>query len=95
MVKPEKFGYLNLVYHFTVKLTISCVNFPVKVTCELFLKGFFFIFEKKCQSTTFRWLILFIAFTQVVFPEKVCFIETTSFNYPFTETCHFLVVTHY
>ena len=50
MVKPEKFGHLNLVYHFTVKLTIFCVNFPVKVTCELFLKGFFLFLKKSVNQ---------------------------------------------
>ena len=49
--------------------------------CRIFL-----IFDKKCRPITFRWLLLLIAFTQVVFREKVCFIETTSINYYFTET---------
>ena len=65
--------------------------------------GFVFIFDKKCRPISFRGLLLFIAFTQVVFTEPVCFIETTSFNYSYTETwsiqqnpfCHFLVGTHY
>ena len=54
----------------------------------------FQIFDKKCRP---------IIFIQVVFIEKVRFIETTSFNYTFTETqsiqrnpiCRFLVGTHY
>ena len=39
--------------------------------------GFILLFDKQCGLTTFRWLHLFIAFTQVVFPEEFCFIETT------------------
>ena len=54
----------------------------------------FQIFDKKCRLITF---------IQVVFIEKVRFIETTSFNYTFTETqsiqrnplYRFLVGTHY
>ena len=48
------------------------------------LAGFFF--GKKRWPITFRWLLLFIAFTGVTFKEKACFIEVTSFNYSFTET---------
>ena len=48
--------------------------------------GFFVTFDKKCRPITFRWLLLFVAFTQVVFREKVYFIKTASFNYSFTET---------
>ena len=51
----------------------------------LFVCLFILICDKKCRPITFRWLLLFIAFTQVVFREKICFIETTSFNYYFTE----------
>ena len=39
--------------------------------------GFLLLFDKKCGLTTFRWLHLFIVFTQVVFTEEFCFIETT------------------
>ena len=42
---------------------------------------FFLIFDKKCRPIIFRWLLLFIAYTQAIFTEKVCFIEVTSFNY--------------
>ena len=103
-------------------LTIFCVRFPVKGTCEEILlsklqavpyrlhfkkwtsfASFFLIFDNKFRPITFRWLVLFITFTQVVFTEKVCFIETTSFNYSFTETwsiqrnpfCRFLLGTHH
>ena len=46
--------------------------------------GFFLISSKKCRPITFRCLLLFIAFTQVVSTEKVSFTETTLFNYSFT-----------
>ena len=36
-----------------------------------FFASFFLIFDKKCRPITFKWLVLFIAFTQVVFTEKV------------------------
>ena len=42
-----------------------------------FFCRFSFTFDKKCGLTTFRWLHLFIVFTQVVFTEEFCFIETT------------------
>ena len=48
--------------------------------------GFFFIFWQKVSSIAFKYLLLFIAFTQVVFTEKVSFIKTTAFNYSFTDT---------
>ena len=38
---------------------------------ELLLRFFFWTFDKKCWTITFRWPLLFIAFTQVVFREKV------------------------
>ena len=38
---------------------------------NFFCRFLFFIFDKKCRPITFKWLLLFIAFTQVVFTEKV------------------------
>ena len=34
---------------------------------------FFKIFDKKCRQTFYRWLLLFIAFTQAIFTEKVLY----------------------
>ena len=69
-------------------LTIFFVSFPVKGTCEgafyynflptailpkvNFFCKFFLIFDKKCRPIIFRWILLFVTFTQVVFREKVC-----------------------
>ena len=53
---------------------------------NFFFSFFLIFFDKKCRQIIFRGLLLFIAFTQAAFTEKVCFIETASFNYSFTET---------
>ena len=84
-------------------LKLLDVFLPTAILRDEPLLQVFLIFDKKCRSITFRWILLFIAFTQVVFREKVCFIETTSFNYSFTETwsiqrnpfCRFLLGTHH
>ena len=79
------------------KVKVAGCNFT---NCNFTKINFFY---RVFGPTTFRQLLLFIAFTQVVFTEKVCFIQTTSFNSLFTETwsiqrnqfCHFLAGTHY
>ena len=53
---------------------------------NFFCRFFFVIFDKKCRAITFKCLLLFIALGQVVFKEKVNFINTTSFNYSSTKT---------
>ena len=53
---------------------------------ELHWHFFFLILTKSIDKSFFRWLLLFIAFTQNFFTEKVCFIETNSFNYSFIKT---------
>ena len=97
---PVKGTYEGIFYQ-SCRLIFTNCNFTKD---GLLLQVFFFFWiDKKCRSIIFRWLLLFFAFTQVVFTEKVCFIETTSFNYSFTETWsiqqnllrRFLVGTHY
>ena len=91
-----------LTKEFSIKVAGCYLPTTVLPNTSFFCRVSFSIFDKKCRTITFRWLLLFIAFTQAVFTEKVCFIETTSFNYSFTETWsiqrnllrHFLVDIH-
>ena len=84
----------------TTELNDLFVNFPVKGTCEGFfllkLQAFLYQLQFYHRWTSFAGFSYFltksvnqslpsIAFTQVVFTEKVCFIEITSFNYSFTD----------
>ena len=45
MVKPEKFGHLHLVYHFTIPLSKHVGKSSKSTKGELFLKEFFNTFE--------------------------------------------------
>ena len=76
-------GNCEEVFLLSCRLFFTNCNFTKDGTS---FAGFFFFlnFDKKCRPITFRWLLLLIAFTQVVFRES--FIEIASFNYSFTET---------
>ena len=45
MVKPEKFGHLHLVYHFTIPLSKHVGKSSKSTKGELFFKEFFNTFE--------------------------------------------------
>ena len=70
--------FIKVVYCNFTYCNFITINFSSRVA---------FLFQtKKCLPTTFRWLLLFIAFIRVAFTKKVCFIETASFAYPYTMT---------
>ena len=61
---------------FLLKLQVVILTAAILLRQTSFA-GFLLLFDKKCGLTTFRWLHLFIVFTQVVFTGESCFIETT------------------